>query len=295
MFRKNFAMLVIFLIILWMADASAVLAEGGDQASSPGVSGQKPLSYLGTALVNGGSVDNATNIPLNPSFKLQFDKNVVNSLFWENNSKCFSMKSDKNENVPIKVSKIDDTVDFSQRQYIFVTPVNPLQPGTSYHIIVSPNLQAKNGVSTLGGTTNGQGVTITFKTMGEAVQQPLPSNNNSTPPANANPPANNTGTTSGSTKSSTNTGSVEEKKSSPASSTQSQRQNQPETKAPDVPADPENKIDEETTPSSISQSSNENDANSNSNINWLAIIGGVLVVSWIAVEAILKKRRNLKK
>ena len=154
-----------------LANASVAFAAGsGDQSGTPGVSGQKPLAYLGASLVGGGQVNNATDVPVNPKLKLEFDKNVVNSLYWTNNSQCFSMKSSNNETIPINVTKVDDTVDFSQRQFIFVQPVSPLKPGTSYKLIISPNLEAKNGVAILGGTTNGQGVTVAFKTLGVAVQ-----------------------------------------------------------------------------------------------------------------------------
>lgn len=144
--------------------------QGGEQANSPGVPGQKPLSFVSVTLADGKNVQNAADIPLKPKFNLHFDKNVVNSLFWQNNSQCFTLTSSNNENIPITVSKIDDTINFSKRQFIFVEPNDSLKPGTTYQLKVSPKLQAKNGYSTLGGTTNGQGITITFKTQGAGGQ-----------------------------------------------------------------------------------------------------------------------------
>jgi hypothetical protein len=173
-FRKRIpiVLFICLLIMTCLANASVVFAAGaGNQSGTPGVQGQKPLAYLGTVLVDGEKVDNATDIPLSPKFKMEFDKNVVNSLFWTNNSQCFSMKSSNNEAIPLSVTKVDDTVDFAQRQLIFAQPVSPLKPGTSYKLIISPKLEAKNGVAILGGTTNGQGVTVAFKTKGVATQQ----------------------------------------------------------------------------------------------------------------------------
>lgn len=131
----------------------------------------KPLSYVSCTLDDGSRVDNASRITLQPKFTLLFDKNVVDMLVWENNRKCISLSADGNANVAIDVSKIDDTVDFDHRQQIFVTPSNALKPDTTYHIYISPNLTAKNGVATLGGTTGGQGITITFKTKVQEVPQ----------------------------------------------------------------------------------------------------------------------------
>lgn len=159
-------------LLLFLFFASIAFAEGGDKSSSPGIPGQKPLSFASISLVEGGQVRDAADVPTEPKFKLEFDKNVVNSTIWEINRNCFSLVSQNNENVPVSVTKVDDTIDFSQRNYIFVQPVSPLSPGTSYTLIISPALKAKNGVSTLGGTTSGQGLSISFKTQGEAIGQP---------------------------------------------------------------------------------------------------------------------------
>lgn len=157
--------IVIFLLVQAF---SLVYAQGGEQASSPGISGQKPLNLLAVTLVSGGNVQDAADIPLNPEFKVQFDKNVVNSLIWGNNSKCFSIIATNGENIPVSVTKVDDTIDVSQRQNIFVQPVKPLSPGTAYYLNISPELKAKNGV-TIGGT-KGEGISVAFKTEGEAAE-----------------------------------------------------------------------------------------------------------------------------
>ncbi len=289
MFRKKLRM-VIFICLLLMtslANVSIAFAEGaGAQSGTPGVSGQKPLAYLGTVLVDGGKVDNATDVPLNPKFKMGFDKNVVNSLFWTNNSQCFSLKSSNNEAIPINVTKVDDTVDFAQRQLIFVQPVSPLKPGTSYQLIISPNLQAKNGVSILGGTTNGQGVTVAFKTMGEAVQQaPLTTVTPTPKPATTvEPPTPNTANSSNGKTTSPNTvtpsSAVDPTKPRDSSDVQNQS-NGSATITPDS-----------STPASVSQSSNETKKGGISATTWLTIIGAVLVVAWITVEIIARKKRK---
>lgn len=166
--RKSLLLKSIVFLLLFLFPAFAALAQGGERSSSPGIPGQKPLSFVSISLVDGGQVQNSADVPTEPRFKLTFDKNVVNSTVWENNRRCFSLFSENGENIPLKVTKVDDTIDFSQRQNVFVQPTVPLSPGTSYTLKISPDLRAKNGVSTLGGTTSGQGVTVSFKTRGQA-------------------------------------------------------------------------------------------------------------------------------
>jgi len=169
--KKNLFVKSGVFLLLFLFFASAAFAQGGEKSSSPGIPGQKPLSFVSISLVDGGEVQDADDVPTEPKFKLEFDKNVVNSTIWENNRNCFNLFSENGENIQLKVAKVDDTIDFSQRNYIFVQPESPLSPGTSYTLKVSPALKAKNGVSTLGGTTSGQGVSISFKT--QAVTQPV--------------------------------------------------------------------------------------------------------------------------
>jgi len=131
----------------------------GAGKETPGVPGKKPLHFI-SITEDGREVQGSSNIPVRPKFTVRFDKNVVNSAVWENNVKSFSLVSQRNENVPLNVTKLDDTIDFSQRQYIFIEPVNPLAPGATYRLRISPGLMSKTG------ETLGQAVTVTFRTAG---------------------------------------------------------------------------------------------------------------------------------
>lgn len=176
--KHQFLAFVIILLFSISWETVPVYAAGaGSQSDSPGTKGAKPLSFTSCTLEDGSKIDTAGGITLQPRFKLVFDKNVVNMLVWENNSKCFSLYSD-NINVPIIVSKIDDTVDPDSKQLIFMHPKNKLEPGKTYYIKISPELLAKNLNSTLGGSTNGQGITLSFKTQGKAA----PGNTNTSAP-----------------------------------------------------------------------------------------------------------------
>lgn len=166
--------IVIFLFAMLFSTfcAHATGGNGTSQEGGEGSQGVKSLTFISCTLEDGSKIDNEQGITLQPKFTLKFDKNVVNMLMWERNRKCFIMSGDGNVQVPITVSKIDDTVDFNHRQEIFVQPVNALEQGKTYHIKVSPDLLAKNGNSTLGDTTDGKGVTISFKTKQESTSKP---------------------------------------------------------------------------------------------------------------------------
>lgn len=172
------AFVIILLFSISWGTVYVYASAAGSQSGSPGTKGAKPLSFISCTLEDGSKIDTAEGITLQPRFKFEFDKNVVNMLVWENNSGCFSLYLD-NTSVPIIVSKIDDTVDTDSKQLIFMHPKNALLPGKTYCIKISPKLLAKNLSSTLGGTTNGQGITLTFKTKGQAALE----NTNTSAPA----------------------------------------------------------------------------------------------------------------
>lgn len=293
--KKYLNILVAFLLLFCLSCSSAVYAEGGEQAASPGVSGEKPLSFLGIILeASGENVSNAVDIPLKPKFTLSFDKNVVNSLFWENNSKCFNLITDSGDGVPIKVTKVDDTIDFSQRQNIFVEPVNALQPGTAYKLTISPDLMAKNGVATIGGTTDGKGITISFRTVGEAA---VPANTAATTKTGTN-----TGTTGTGTADKTPVQQSSGDNQTPVSSEIGETSSE-------APASVENQTAENTTTgqnkaaagsadtktnATTSTDAKANNAPGFSSTTILTIIGAILIIGWIAVEIYVRRKKKMK-
>lgn len=161
---------MLLLSILLTVLPLAAYGEGGDgTGNSQGVF--KPLGLVSATLEDGTGIMDAENVPLQPKITMHFDKNVVYLIYWERNKRCFHLYDENGQDLALNLSKIDDTVDFSKRQYIWVEPAEPLAPGTSYQLYVAPDLLAKNGGSTLSMTTNNQGVTINFRTAGEKTVQ----------------------------------------------------------------------------------------------------------------------------
>lgn len=106
----------------------------------------RPLHFVRSVPARG-----STNVsPSIRTITLFFDKNVVNDAVWVNNRSQIRMFRGTTR-VAIRVTRIRDTVDFSQRRKIFVHPVNRLRANTKYTIVIGRNLQSKAG-DTLGTT-----------------------------------------------------------------------------------------------------------------------------------------------
>ncbi|WP_028971887.1 hypothetical protein, partial [Sporomusa ovata] len=123
-------------------------------AATDGTAGAKPLDFVGaylttitgTTSTTGESIIDSTTVPLRPTIKVLVDKNIVTDTVWPNNQTCFTLQDASGTNVPINVTMIPDTVNFSERNNAFISPLNDLVAGKSYRLIVSGNLTAKTGV-----------------------------------------------------------------------------------------------------------------------------------------------------
>jgi uncharacterized protein YjdB len=140
-----------------------------------GDAGKKPLNYVGsylTTISNNTSTTGADitsgSVPVKPTIKVVVDKNVVDDAIWAKNQACVSMQDSNGANVPSNVFRISPADNFGERTNMFITPLNNLNQGGKYKIVISPNMEAKNGNSTLGMTTNNQPVVVNFTVEGTA-------------------------------------------------------------------------------------------------------------------------------
>lgn len=161
---------LLILLLFGVLSLTAYGEEGDGTGSAQGAF--KPLGLISATLEDGSSIIGAVNVPLKPKVAMHFDKNVVYLVYWEKNKKCFHLYDNNKRELALEISKIDDTVDFTKRQYIWVEPVQELAPGTEYRLYVAPDLLAKNGGSTLAMTTNNQGITIKFQTVEQKMDSP---------------------------------------------------------------------------------------------------------------------------
>ena len=268
-------LITVFLVVIPLA----AYGEGGDgSGNTQGVF--KPLGLVSATLDDGTSIIDADNIPLKPKITMHFDKNVVYLIYWERNKRCFHLYDENGKELALNLSKIDDTVDFSKRQYIWVEPKEALSPGTGYKLYVAPDLLAKNGGSTLAMTTNNQGVTINFKTAGEKTA----GNNEPTVSTGDTPTAAVTGNESTAPA------------ADPAIDKSSMTSDSPATSNPNAETTVNQK--NEVSPTEPA-ASNEADAakfaafqQGREMQNYVAIAAGILLVGWVVVEVLRRKRKR---
>ncbi|CQR70325.1 hypothetical protein SOV_38600 [Sporomusa ovata DSM 2662] len=197
---KKHVFIMLFAYVLTVLFVPAVFAQAGDADA-----GQKPFNFISATFNGITNLQGATNVILNPQIVMEFDKNLVDDAVWINNKNGFSLRSEDDENVAINVTRVDPKVDFNQRQKVFIHPIQALKAGTTYYLKASPNLLAKNGNSTLGATTAGQGITISFKTLGQAAPKPVDaSEQGGTDSANTNTDTNTDTNTNTNTNTTTN-------------------------------------------------------------------------------------------
>jgi len=108
-----------------------------------GISGDSPASTTGPAIEGSGSV------PLSPMFLLNFSNNVVKDQIWTNNQSKVVLQDGSGNNVPVSVTRIPDTINFAERNNVFVSPLAPLTASTQYKLIIVKGFTANNE-STLG-------------------------------------------------------------------------------------------------------------------------------------------------
>lgn len=165
--KKNRLILIIICTLLFYAFSTAAVAAGAGTGTGTG-SGTKPFNFVGAYLTtcneNSSSTEaevTAAPVPVKPTIKITFDKNVVYDAIWPNNEQCLNMFTSSGVKVPSQVFRISDQDNFEERHNIFITPVQDLSPSAEYKIVVSPDLLDKSG-ATLGMTTNNQPVVIQF-------------------------------------------------------------------------------------------------------------------------------------
>lgn len=137
-----------------------VFAEGDGSGGGQ----NQPLTLVSSSIADG-----ATGVPLKPQIKLTFSKNIVNATTIDNNNttvrdhnmQCFSLLTANGTKVSIDIFMADDQVDFEARNDAVITPKANLDPGTTYFVVVSKDLEAKNFSA-----KTGQEIRITFTTVG---------------------------------------------------------------------------------------------------------------------------------
>ena len=149
---SSFLSSLLIVMLLFMSGLTAISAGEGGGTGGGGGSNPPLLESACLATISnntstaGASLGSNMKLSTNPpTIRIQFATNVVDDTVWSNNKGCFSMRQ-SGSTIPITVSRIDSTVNFAERNYIFIKPTEALSSG-SYSILVDAGLKSKNTVS----------------------------------------------------------------------------------------------------------------------------------------------------
>lgn len=92
--------------------------------------------------------DGERGVSVTPVIQCKFSHNVAQYEVKKRNATLFSLTKADGTAVPFKVYIADAQLEFDKRQYIYLTPVRPLETNTTYIVSVKEGIQAKNGMVT---------------------------------------------------------------------------------------------------------------------------------------------------
>lgn len=155
MYNHKKSLLNVFVILICLAFASApvfALGSGGD-GSGDGKNRDIPLTLESSSVSDGG-----TNVSLNETIQLDFNKNICSVTVLPNNKLCFHLTDAEGNPAAIRLIFPDNQVQTEYKRQVFIQPAEDLKPETEYRIAVDSTLMAKNG------TTIDDAHTISFTT-----------------------------------------------------------------------------------------------------------------------------------
>lgn len=126
-------------IMYWPLTTFADVGDGSGGGGGPAVPLYMDWSY---------PRDGETNISINPIIQCKFSHNVAQFEVQKRNKSLFSLRKEDGTEVPIKAFAADVQIEFDKRQYIYLSPINPLEENTKYYVSVQEGVQAKNGMAT---------------------------------------------------------------------------------------------------------------------------------------------------
>lgn len=165
--RKITCSLLSLLLVLLLACclSGGVMAAGGDGSGGGGGNGSGGGSGSSTettttapgsgdgsgggsteplALVTATPANNATDIPVDSTITLEFSKNIAYATVRDGNIKAVTLWAGADQ-IPANVTMADDQLQPDLRNFITITPAEPLKEGTVYTVKADTTLVAKSG------------------------------------------------------------------------------------------------------------------------------------------------------
>ena len=149
---------IIIAVLLATLIPTVAFADGGDGSGDGDGKGLGENKDIVLTLENSSVSDNASNVAINETIQLDFNKNICNITVLANNKMCFHLTDGNGDAVPIKLIFPDDQVQQDYKRQVFIIPQQDLESNSRYRIAVDNTLTAKNG------TLIDNAHTITFTT-----------------------------------------------------------------------------------------------------------------------------------
>lgn len=145
-------------LFMFFSSTLTAMATSGDGSGDGTGHGQGLNRNIPLTLESASIKDGETDVAVNETIQLNFNKNICNIIVLSNNKMCFHLTDPSGAAIPIKLVFPDDQVQQDYKRQAFITPVDNLASNTEYRISVDSTLTAKNG------TCIDQAHTITFTT-----------------------------------------------------------------------------------------------------------------------------------
>lgn len=140
--RKSYFTVLILCLILTVTAAPSFADAGHGSGGGNGENRTIPLTLESTSVADG-----ASNVAVNETIQLNFNKNICNVTVLANNKKCFHLTDEAGEPVAICLIFPDNQVQQDYRREVFIRPSEDLKANSLYKVSIDSTLVAKNGTS----------------------------------------------------------------------------------------------------------------------------------------------------
>jgi hypothetical protein len=142
LFSSIFSLVLFFFLVSGFCGSVYAIAAGGDGSGGGTGSGGNNAEPL--TLVSSTPASGSTDVATSTVISLEFSKNVAYATVKEGNIKAVTLWTGGTQ-VPAEVTMADDQIQPDQRNFISVTPKEPLKEGTEYRVKVDTSLTSKSG------------------------------------------------------------------------------------------------------------------------------------------------------
>lgn len=171
---SSIARFILFLCLLcaFALSASCSFAESDSPGSGSGQNRDIALTLESCSLSDG-----QTDVAVDETIQLNFNKNICNITVLAVNKQCFHLTDEAGNPVAIHLIFPDNQVQQEYRRQVFIRPVSALEKHTRYKITVDRTLTAKNGtpidnahtLSFTTGTGKANGENAVLEALGENI------------------------------------------------------------------------------------------------------------------------------